>query len=233
MELAIVGATGKLGKEIVHLAKEKNFSLVEVTRKHFEKNDFSWIKKDTVCIDVSTPEITEQILEKLEFLNLKAFLIGTTGHSLQQIEKMKNISQTICYSPNFSFGIYALEKILESKTSEGFFVWELLTKLGFEAGMIDIHHNLKKDAPSGTAKSLAEKAHLPFEKISSLRCGHVFGEHDLLFSGNMEDIHLSHSAHSRSLFAEGALKMAYWLSSKTWEKRFYSKNEVFSQGLLL
>jgi 4-hydroxy-tetrahydrodipicolinate reductase len=83
--------------------------------------------------------------------------------------------------------------------------------------IIEAHHKAKKDAPSGTAKKLAEvvkavtKKELP---IHSIRLGDIFGDHTVVFCGNSERIEVKHQAHSRDLFAVGALKAIKWIAGK-------------------
>lgn len=140
-------------------------------------------------------------------------LIGTTGFSDEQLEKLKSFSSIvpIFWSPNMSLGIIIIRKTIV-------FLWDLYQKFGMnERTSIEIaetHHVRKKDRPSGTAKLLAQEVRLasgrsiPDDHIRVSREGDVIGVHRLTFDSGSERIILQHDATERRLFAQGALVMA-------------------------
>jgi len=152
-------------------------------------------------------------LEHLEIAvkNKKAMVIGTTGFSKDEVEKIKNASKKIpiVFSPNMSIGANLMFRITEE-------IAEALGE-GYEAEIVEAHHDQKKDAPSGTAKRLGEavskvKGKIP--QIHSVRLGDIVGEHTVIFAGIGERIEITHRAHSRDAFAKGALDAAKFLIGK-------------------
>jgi 4-hydroxy-tetrahydrodipicolinate reductase len=140
----------------------------------------------------------------------KPLVIGTTGHSQEQRRLIEKTAQPlpVVFASNFSIGVNVLFW-LTRKAAE---------QLGgdFDAEIIETHHTMKKDAPSGTAKTLAEilKAakKTPSEiPVQSIREGDVVGEHTVIFSGPSERLELAHRAASREIFALGALRAAKWI----------------------
>jgi 4-hydroxy-tetrahydrodipicolinate reductase len=137
-------------------------------------------------------------------------VIGTTGQSKEQRRIIEETVQSvpIVFASNFSIGVNVLFW-LTRKAAE---------QLGsdFDAEIVETHHKMKKDAPSGTAKTLAEvlkaakktQAEIP---IQSIREGDVVGEHTVIFNGPAEHLELSHRAASREIFARGALRAAKWI----------------------
>lgn len=140
-----------------------------------------------------------------------SMVIGTTGFSSEEVEKIKQASLKIpiVFSPNMSIGANLLFKITEEATKA----------LGpdYEVEIVEAHHNQKKDAPSGTARRLGEavskiKGKMP--PIHSIRAGDIVGDHTVIFAGKGERIELTHRAHSRDAFAKGALDAAKFLVGK-------------------
>jgi 4-hydroxy-tetrahydrodipicolinate reductase len=154
-------------------------------------------------------------------------VIGTTGHSGPERSKIEKLSVKIpiVWSSNFSTGVNALFWLTQKAA-------EILGP-GFDLEIIETHHRLKRDAPSGTAKTLAEilakvrriqlgKALRPGRSgnvgertseeigIHSVRGGDVVGDHTVIFAGVGERIELTHKASSRETFANGALRAVQW-----------------------
>jgi 4-hydroxy-tetrahydrodipicolinate reductase len=164
-----------------------------------------------VAIDFShAGAITEICAAALQ--HRKPLVIGTTGHSTEQRGMIEETAQSlpIVFASNFSIGVNVLFW-LTRKAAE---------QLGsFDVAIVETHHKMKKDAPSGTAKTLAEvlkttkktKREIP---IQSIRDGDVVGEHTINFSGPAERLELTHRASSREIFARGALRAAEWIISQ-------------------
>jgi 4-hydroxy-tetrahydrodipicolinate reductase len=160
----------------------------------------------------------------------KAIVIGTTGHSKnEQTEILKFKTKIpIVWSANYSTGVNALFW-LTRKAAE-------ILGPDFDLEIIEMHHRMKKDAPSGTAKSLAEilasARKQQLEKVArygrmgigerapgeigihSLRGGDVVGDHTVVFSNAGERLELTHKASSRDTFANGALRAALWIAKQ-------------------
>jgi len=143
--------------------------------------------------------------------NKKAMVIGTTGFSKDEVEKIKSASGKIpiVFSPNMSIGANLMFKITE----------ETAKALGkdYEVEIVEAHHRQKKDAPSGTAKRLGEavsKVKGKTPPIHSVRLGDIVGDHSVIFAGKCERIEITHRAHSRDAFAKGALDAAKFLAGR-------------------
>jgi len=143
----------------------------------------------------------------------KSLVIGTTGHSQEQrriIEKAAE-SLPIVFASNFSIGVNVLFWLTRKAA-------ELLGR-DFSPEIIETHHKMKKDAPSGTAKTLADvlktvqkiQSEIP---IQSIREGEVVGEHTVIFSGPGERVELTHRAANREIFARGALRATKWIMGR-------------------
>jgi 4-hydroxy-tetrahydrodipicolinate reductase len=184
------------------------------------------IGQGDVVIDFSFAEATLKIAA-LCAQHKKALIIGTTGHSAKDLAQITKSSAQIpiVLSSNFSTGVNTLFW-LTRKAAE-------ILGPAFDLEVVEMHHRLKKDAPSGTAKTLAailaevrgeqvEKAlrhgrsgmvgeRTPAEiGMHSLRGGDVVGDHTVIFAGNGERVELTHKASSRETFANGALRAAQW-----------------------
>jgi 4-hydroxy-tetrahydrodipicolinate reductase len=148
-------------------------------------------------------------------------VIGTTGHSQQQRDTIEATARSIpiVLASNFSVGVNVLFW-LTHKAAE-------LLGPDFNPEIVESHHKMKKDAPSGTAKTLAEalkavrNSEIP---IRSIREGEIVGEHTVIFQGPGETLELSHRAADRGIFALGALRAAKWLLHKP--PKLYSMKDV-------
>ncbi|MES2198585.1 MAG: dihydrodipicolinate reductase C-terminal domain-containing protein [Chlamydiota bacterium] len=210
MRLGIIGAQGKMGKQIISLALQDTsieFTLPLNTREKLQAKDTPSLD---VIIDFSTKEALK---ENLILAQAKScpIVIGTTGFEKEEIELLREASKKIpiFQAPNFSLGMAAtlyVSKILSSLLQ------------GFTSRIEETHHTQKKDAPSGSAlalKTAIEKGN-PHStpSITSFRVGDVIGEHKVFFTSQEEDIILSHQATSRAVFAKGALTAAKFLVSQ-------------------
>jgi 4-hydroxy-tetrahydrodipicolinate reductase len=140
--------------------------------------------------------------------------VGTTGWyaRLAEVNDLaKRNNGAMLTATNFSIGVNIFEQIVARAA-------ELLGRApGFEAHLVETHHSAKKDAPSGTASTLAASASAAWGQpipITSVRVGSVPGTHEFVFDAPFEQIHLQHIARDRRVFAEGALVAAGWLLGK-------------------
>ncbi|HST29375.1 MAG TPA: dihydrodipicolinate reductase C-terminal domain-containing protein [Chthoniobacterales bacterium] len=209
VRVALIGARGRMGQTIIDLAKtDPN---IEITA-HCDLGDAlePAMKACHVAIDFSNAGAIDEVCSVATTQN-KALVIGTTGHSSVQRQLIKNAAKTlpIVFASNFSIGVNALFALTRQAA-------EILGN-DFTSQITETHHTKKKDAPSGTAKTLGEilkqagKSDVPIE---SIREGDVVGEHTVIFIGPEERLELTHRAGSREIFARGALRAAEWVVSK-------------------
>jgi len=224
IKLGIAGVCGKMGHRIFELAQQDRSSFevsLALERKGIPEigRDLGKIKVSSspdgmflidVFIDFTLPEATDEHLDYAARYK-KALVLGTTGLSDAQVKKVEEVSTVIpvVYSPNMSVGVNTLFQILP----------ELARKLGpdYSVEIVEAHHKFKKDAPSGTAKKMAEVITKVTGKAiptHAIRLGDIFGDHTVVFCGNSERIEIKHQAHSRDLFVVGALKAAKWIAGK-------------------
>ena len=225
-KIIITGAKGRMGKAL--LACAPNFREIEIAGQIDLGDDLNAIiTRGDVVLDFSTHSATRDIVE-LCAKNNKAVVIGTTGHSDSEKSQIVNRKSQIpmVWASNFSTGVNTLFW-LTRKAAE-------ILGPGFDLEIIEMHHRLKKDAPSGTAKTLAEilagarklqleqaarhgRAGIVGERtpgeigIHSVRGGDVVGDHTVIFAGAGERLELTHRASSRDCLANGALHAALWV----------------------
>ena len=212
VRVLLVGAAGRMGKTIVDLARSDP-KIDIVAQCDLGDAIAPAMKKSDVAIDFSHPAAIEGICHAaLQYR--QPLVIGTTGHSEEQRSAIEKAAKSlpIVFASNFSVGVNALFAL--TKRAGDVLGGE------FDAGIVETHHRMKNDAPSGTAKTLAEilstaqniTDQIPIE---SIREGDVVGEHTVIFSGPGERLELTHRASSREIFARGALRAAGWVISKS------------------
>jgi 4-hydroxy-tetrahydrodipicolinate reductase len=242
--IIVCGADGRMGRAIIQLANaDQNIKVVgavdidlspaigtgnpAITKSSQME---SIVNKGDIIVDFTAPVNTMKCLE-IAVKKSASMVIGTTGLTNEQMEIIKNASKTIpiVTSPNMSLGINILLDLVEN----------LAEKISnYDVEIVEIHHNKKKDAPSGTALRLAEAVAKGMQKdlkknavygrhgadalrtqgeigVHAVRCGDVVGEHTIYFAGIGERIEISHKASSRENLASGALKAVKWLDSKS------------------
>jgi 4-hydroxy-tetrahydrodipicolinate reductase len=211
VRVLLIGAAGRMGKTITDLASSDS-KIDIIARSDLGDPIEPPMKNCDVAIDFSHADAITEIC-RAALQRRKPLVIGTTGHSTEQRRTIEETAQSlpIVFASNFSIGVNVLFW-LTSKAAE---------QLGsdFDAEIVETHHKMKKDAPSGTAKTLAEvlkattrtRSEIP---IQSIREGDVVGEHTVIFSGPGERLELTHRAASREIFARGALRAAEWIVSQ-------------------
>ncbi|HEY5344962.1 MAG TPA: 4-hydroxy-tetrahydrodipicolinate reductase [Verrucomicrobiae bacterium] len=225
-KIIINGSKGRMGQAL--LACAARIPELEVVGAIARGDDLgSVIAKADVVIDFSFHSTTLGIAE-LCAKNKKAIVIGTTGHSAEEKNKIAALQSQIpmVVATNFSTGVNTLFWLTRKAA-------EILGN-DFDLEVVEMHHRLKKDAPSGTANTLleilADVRKLQLETalrhgregivgertqneigIHAIRGGDVVGDHTVIFANNGERIELTHKASSRDTFANGALRAAQWL----------------------
>jgi len=223
IKLGIAGVCGKMGRRILELASHDKIFEIAMA---LEKKGTPQIGKELgkikissspdglflvdVFIDFTLPEATEANLDYVARYK-KALVLGTTGLTESQVGKVEEISKVVpvVFSPNMSVGVNVLFSLLP----------DIAGRLGpdYAVEIVEAHHSGKKDSPSGTARKFGQiladttKRQVP---IHAVRLGDIVGDHTIIFCGNSERIEIKHQAHSRDLFALGALKAAKWVFGK-------------------
>ena len=225
-KLIITGSKGRMGQALLTCAAR--IPEIEVVGQIDLGDDLaSVISRCDVIVDFSFHNVTLSVA-RLCAQHRKALVIGTTGHAAAEKAEISNFKSQIpiVWSSNYSTGVNTLFW-LTRKAAE-------ILATGFDIEVVEMHHRMKKDAPSGTATTLLEiladvrKVQLdeslrhgrkgisgertPGEiGIHALRGGDVVGDHTVIFAANGERVELTHKASSRETFAIGALRAAQWV----------------------
>lgn len=209
MHVLLIGAAGRMGQTVLNLAQSD--PEIEI-RAQCDLGDSiePAMKNCDVAIDFSQADSIDEIC-RAALQHGKSLVIGTTGHSQQQRKTIEETAHSapIVLASNFSVGVNVLLWLTQKAAA--------LLGSDFNPEIVETHHKMKKDAPSGTAKTLAEtlKAVRNTEiPIQSIREGDVVGEHTIIFSGPSESLELRHRAANRGIFAAGALRAAKWIVGK-------------------
>jgi len=249
VKAAVLGAAGRMGQRIIYfIAQSEGIALqgaVEranhpLLEQHVQ--DFTNIRGLNVKLTDDLKSVLPQVDVVIDFTDVrstltnmdaiaaakKAVVIGTTGFSPTETEELeKKLSQVQCVlSPNMSIGVNLMFKIVGTIAR--------ILKDDYDVEIVEAHHRMKKDAPSGTAVRLAniiaESLERDIERVGTygrkgvigerksqeiglhaVRGGDIVGEHTVLFAGLGERIEIIHRAHSRDTFATGAVKAARWI----------------------
>ena len=236
--LIMHGCNGKMGQVISNLvaADEEACIVAGIDAKDDGHNAYPVFTDIDACdveadalIDFSAAPAVDKLLEYCAKKNLPCVLC-TTGLSEEQLKKVKATSEKVAIlkSANMSLGINLLLKLLKEAAG-------ILAPAGFDIEIVEKHHNLKVDAPSGTALALADSINEEFDNsyeyvydrsqvrekrtqkeigISAVRGGTIVGDHDVIFAGADEVITFSHTAYSKAIFGKGAIQAAKFLAGK-------------------
>ena len=224
--IIITGSKGRMGQALV--ACVERYPDLKITGQIDAGDDLKTVMgQGDVVIDFSSHDATADVAELCAAHN-KALVIGTTGHTDAEKAKIKSsISKVpVVWSANYSTGVNTLFWLTRRAA-------EILGP-GFDLEVVEMHHRMKKDAPSGTAATLAEiLAAVRKQQLSdvvrhgregivgartdaeigmhALRGGDVVGDHTVIFAASGERLELTHKASSRDTFANGALRAAQWV----------------------
>jgi len=249
VKAAVVGAAGRMGQRIIHFIAQsegielrgaverakhpllgqsvQDFMLLPGLKVKLTHDLKSVLPAVDVVIDFTDPTGTMTNVDAIAAAK-KAVVIGTTGLSAAENDDLrKKLSQVQCVlSPNMSVGVNLMFKMVGTIAS--------VLKDDYDVEIVEAHHRMKKDAPSGTAVRLATIIAESLERdlaqvgaygrkgvigerksqeigIHAVRGGDIVGEHTVLFAGLGERIEITHRAHSRDTFAAGAVKAARWI----------------------
>ena len=232
------GCNGKMGQVITSLAaQDKEVEIVagidawddgHNSYPVFADLDACYLEADCM-IDFSVASAVDHMLDICEDRKLPC-VVCTTGLNEIQLARLRKVSEKVAIlkSANMSLGINLLLKLLKDAAA-------VLTASGFDMEIVEKHHSLKVDAPSGTALALADAMNEVLEGeyeyvydrstrrerrpekeigISAIRGGTIVGEHDVIFAGADEVVTFSHTAYSKAIFGKGALQAAKFLAGK-------------------
>ena len=242
------GCNGKMGRVITGLIRDDDAIEIVAGIDTYTgtANDYPVFESIEACdveadvvIDFSSPKALDGILAYCTEKKVAA-IFCTTGYTPEQLEQIKAASEktAVMKSANMSLGINMLLKLVKDAA-------KLLAPAGFDMEIVEKHHNLKVDAPSGTALALADslnealgqkydykydrsKDRKKREKyeigISAVRGGNIVGEHEVIFAGLDEVIEFRHTAYSKGVFAKGAVQAAKYMAGKP--AGFYDMGDV-------
>lgn len=245
--IVICGANGKMGQTIYRCVRDRDdckiIGGVDLnTEKYADFPIYSSVselpEKPDVIIDYSHPSCLSSLLEYCK-TNGTPVVLATTGYNDEQISEIKKAASQIpvFFSWNMSLGINLLVELAKKATA--------ILGDKFDIEIVEKHHNQKIDAPSGTALMIANAInetrnnemnyvydrHSQRKKredneigIHSVRGGTIVGVHEVLFAGNDETITISHSAASKTVFAEGSVNAAIFIKNK--EAGLYDMNSI-------
>lgn len=230
---AVVVGYGAMGKILCNMLADELVCPVAI---ECENKSLFDVKEDfDVVIDFSNPANLDMIYDYCK-QNKKPVVFATTGYTDEQLAKINDLSKyaPVLRSANFSLGVILLNRLVKEVTP--------ILKDTFDIEITEAHHHNKVDAPSGTAKMLLKSVvdateftpvygrdgycpRKPNEVgVHAIRGGSIVGEHEVMYCGEDEIISLKHSAHSKKIFAVGAIKAAKWLCDK--EIGFYDMENV-------
>lgn len=266
MKIAVSGISGKMGKIIATLIMqdaiaELSSGLVRTSSgldKHdlgellgFEKNHIltttnldEFVQSADAIIDFSSPALSLELVKKCA-QHKKVLVCGTTGFSEEEKQNFASFATQIpiIWSANMSLGVNLLMNLVE-KTAN-------ILREDFDIEIVEMHHNRKIDAPSGTALALgnavAKGRGVDLQKnavmarmgkdakrqkgeigFATIRGGDVIGDHNVIFAGDGERLELAHKASNRDIFAKGAIRACIWGTAQ--KPGFYSMRDVLDVG---
>lgn len=212
MKYGVVGASGKLGKEVISVFAEHKHELVFTFDIQGE-----WIQSEPeILLDCSLPEVFDKMLSFAKKFGIP-IIVAPTGLTEKNISDLKEFSKIkpVVQSYNFSLGIQILLELIKLAKA----------KLpDWDVEISETHHRFKKDKPSGTAKMIQDIFGEKKINTTSLRLGNVPGDHTVSFAGLGEVISVQHRALSRRTFAEGILLSSEFALKK--QTGFYSFTDV-------
>lgn len=244
MKIALIGY-GKMGQIIERFAIERGHEVVlKIGRTNLDELNVANLRKADVAIDFSLPDAAIKNIHTCFDANIP-LVVGTTGWygQLQEIkDECVSRNNSLLYGSNFSIGVNLF-----------FHINEVLAKImnnypAYDVQVEEIHHTQKLDAPSGTAMTIAEGIINRLDRknewvneldgaptdevlkqeqvlIASQRIENIPGTHTVIYSSEVDEIEIKHTAHNRAGFALGAVVAAEWLQNK---QGFYNIADIFN-----
>jgi 4-hydroxy-tetrahydrodipicolinate reductase len=238
LKVILFGANGRMGRTLAELAADCSAEVIGAIDEGDSLPAEVWEQADVV-IDFSFHTVTASLLEQAKQHKVPV-VIGTTGHTPEELTAIQSIAEELplTLAGNYSIGVNLLLHLTREAAR--------ILPASYAPEITEIHHRHKKDAPSGTAKNLAEMVEgerdLPDDAriygrsgdtgerpqnqlaVHALRGGEVVGEHTVFFFGDSDRIELTHRASDRGIFARGAYQAAHWLTKQS--SGLYSMQDV-------
>lgn len=238
MKVAVTGATGRMGREVIDAAREAGHEVIGVS--HSSTGEYAGVdierasefavllaeRDPDAMIDFTLPDPSVSYVRDCAEAGVPA-VVGTTGFSEEQLAVLREAAERVpvLQAANFARGVQGLLSVVR----------EAVAALPeYDVELTETHHNGKRDAPSGTAnrvldaiddvKGESSRVHgregeAPREEgeigVHARRAGDISGEHEVLLAGNHEELRLTHRAGSRGVFAAGAIEAAEWLAGRS------------------
>ncbi len=228
MKVVLVGY-GKMGKEVERVLLEKGYDVVGRVERG---GDFGVIREGDFVVEFALPDATIPALKAAKEYG-KKYILGTTGHTQEQLETIKEFGNyiPIVHSSNFSVGVFLLKEAIKT----------LMPYINdWDVEIVEIHHKWKKDSPSGTALSIAKLFEREITKcrtgerkrgeigVFGVRGGDVFGEHTVYMLSEGERIEISHKLSTRRALANGVVIALEFLKGK--DKGYFTFDEILRES---
>jgi 4-hydroxy-tetrahydrodipicolinate reductase len=229
LRILVTGCKGRMGQAVIQ-ATEANPATVVGSTIDVDDSLEAALADCDVVIDFTSHHFSNQLVEAC-LKHGKALVMGTTGHTAEELAKIKAASATlpVVHAPNFSVGVNTLFWLTRQAAR--------ILGEPFDLEVIEMHHRMKTDSPSGTARRLVEilceESGVSYDKdtrhgrfgdvgartkkeigVHALRGGDVVGDHTVVFANLGERVELTHKASSRDTFAVGAVRAAVWLGEQ-------------------
>jgi len=247
IKVIVCGGCGKMGSTVARLVRQnENMKLAGIIESpSHPKKGKDWgivmgLGETGIIVKDNLEEIIQNTDQVVEFTNpqvslkhleivskyKKAMIMGTTGFSSEEIEEINKLTQGIPFllSPNMSLGVNLLFKLVAETAAA--------LSDDYDIEIVEAHHRFKKDAPSGTAKKLAQEIAkakgVNLDEVAigihSIRSGDITGEHTVMFTALGERLELTHKAHNRDTFAYGTIQAIKFMEGKS--AGFYEMKDV-------
>jgi 4-hydroxy-tetrahydrodipicolinate reductase len=229
LKILVTGCKGRMGQAVIQAVEHHPDCAVGATIDVGDSLDAALAKCDAV-IDFTSHHFSSELVAAC-LKHRKALIMGTTGHTADELAKIHEAAKTIPFvlAPNFSVGVNTLFWLTRKAAQ--------ILGGAFDLEVVEMHHRMKTDAPSGTARRLVEilceETHVSYETdtrhgrkgdvgartkkeigVHALRGGDVVGDHTVVFANVGERVELTHKASSRDTFANGAVRAASWLRDR-------------------
>ena len=230
VHIGLAGARGRMGRAVSEVLDKRNDVVVAA---RFDRTDHPDLSVCDVVIDFTEPAASVELARVCAQVGGPALVIGATGFTVDQEAEIEQAASQVAIvkSGNFSLGVNMLIGLVAQAARR-------LPASDWDIEVIEAHHRMKKDAPSGTALMLGEAAAdgrgqdlanirgAPRDGIgeerstgeigfSAIRAGGIVGEHQVIFAAQDEILTLAHSARDRALFARGAVMAALWVKGRS------------------
>jgi 4-hydroxy-tetrahydrodipicolinate reductase len=226
MKIGLLGGSGRMGLMIRTLMKSEFKSQCRLAAAPVIGAPLEPLFMCDIIIDFSSPAgLRALVAASRQQKKLPVLVSGTTGLSKTEQNGLKTWSRRapVLHATNFSIGVHVLNQLVGRAAA-------LLAGHGYDPVIVEAHHKMKKDAPSGTAKTLlglfpgTAGRRIP---VHSIRKGKIIGNHFVGFFGSQDEILIEHRAHSREIFARGAIEAAIRLKKLKVRKGLFQLGDIY------